>query len=192
MMLSSEDIWGFLKQVPYWISHLAAVGIVLLVVIHYFRGYPVICGGEDWSFLAKSCGPTTVLDLPPGAVVAFNREEGCPTGWEEYPDAGGRFIVGAGRHTAPNDDGTPVDTFEFSTKGGLNKVSLEIPHMAEHRHENPSRGHRQYPEENVSALQATGRGAYGGKHGRPTQAVGEGKPHENMPPYVALLYCEKK
>ena len=107
-MVTSTEIWEFLKQVPRWIYHVALVVLVLLVVIHVWRGYPLVCGGENWSVFDKSCGPATSIDLTAGAVVAFDRERGCPDGWEVDTGAAGRFIVGAGNATESNDDGTRV------------------------------------------------------------------------------------
>ncbi len=188
--MSWKETLEFLESVPGRILSVAVVGIVALVAIQMWRGDALICA--DGSFFAKSCGPATSIDLTAGAVVAFDRERGCPDGWEVDTGAAGRFIVGAGNATESNDDGTRVDPIKFGTKGGLNKVKLEIPHLPKHSHENPTRGSD--TEGIVGALHAVddGRDDKEHKHRRPTLPTGEGQAHDNMPPYVALFYCKKK
>ena len=186
--MSWKETLEFLKSVPGWMLCVAVVGVVLLVAIQMVRGDALICG--DGAFFAKRCDPITVTDLPTGAVVAFSDEEGCPTGWGEYYDAKGRFIVGAGQHSLNNEYGTPVPIKLLGEKGGQDQVKLEINHMPKHKHENPSKGAD--GGKYVNALQATGRGEYGGFHARPTQYTGGNQPHNNMPPYVALRYCKKE
>ena len=43
---------------------------------------------------------SSAMVLPPGAVVAFDRPEGCPEGWELEDDAVGSVIVGVGATVA--------------------------------------------------------------------------------------------
>ena len=188
--MSWKETLEFLESVPGRILSVAVVGIVALVAIQMWRGDALICA--DGSFFAKSCDPPTVVDLPKGAVVAFSKEEGCPTGWEEYDDAKGRFIVGVGQHSLNNEYGTPVPIKQVGEKGGQDQVKLEVEHLPAHKHENPSRGADGRGNYFVQALQATGLGEYGGVHARPTQETGGNQPHNNIPPYVALRYCEKK
>ena len=166
------------------------VGVLVIVAIQMFRGDALVC--PDGSIFAKTCDPITAVDLPGDAVVAFASEDGCPVGWEEYRDAEGRFIVGAGRHSDHNRYGNSVINKNVGDKGGEDQVKLEIEHMPRHRHQNPTRGSG--PKGSVGALQAVDDGFSGErhyKHRRPTAFEGSDKPHDNMPPYVALLYCKR-
>ena len=161
---------------------------VSIVAVQLDRGEAFVC--PDGSILSKSCA---IEHFPKHAVVAFkegikrkgeDEKEKCPDGWEEYDQAEGRFIIGAGRRNG----------FEIGMResGGEYRVKLEIEHMPRHKHENPSRGWEgRGSKEEVQALQATDKGEYGGTHARPTDFVGEGLPHNNMPPYIALLWCKK-
>ena len=184
-----KEIWEFLKSVPGGVLFLFALFIVVLVAVQMWRGDALICG--DGAFFAKKCKPVTAIDLPTSAIVAFDRTEGCPPGWEEFSGAAGRFIVGAGRHSEHNQYGNPVPEKKVGETGGQDRVKLEIEHMPKHRHRNPSKGADGRGKQILQSLQATGDGEYGGAHARPTEFTGGDQPHDNMPPYVALLYCKR-
>lgn len=162
--------------------------VVVLVVIQMWRGDALVCA--NGAIFAKSCDPVTAVDLPSDAVVAFAKEDGCPVGWSEYQLAAGRFIVGVGRHSEHNRYGNPVATKKVGEKGGEDQVKLKIDHMPSHSHQVPSRGNPPEPEK-IFALKAAARGHHIGRHSRPTDTTGGNQPHDNMPPYVALLYCKR-
>ena len=129
-------------------------------------------------------GPS--IDVPGSAVVAFDSAE-CPTGWTEYGLAEGRFIIGVGRHSAYNRYGKEVPAKALRDREGEDRVQLDIEHMPRHRHRNPTAP----GSEAVWALpiaRGQERGDYA-NHGRPTDFEGNGEPHDNMPPYVALQFC---
>lgn len=75
-----------------------------------------------------------VSDFPSGAVVAFDREDGCPPGWSEYGDADGRFIVGDGRHAVHDTYGNEVAELEFGEEGGERTHRLSVSEMPSHDH----------------------------------------------------------
>lgn len=162
---------------------MAATGAVVLVAIQMWRGDALVC--SDGSIFAKSC---EVPNLPTDAVIAFDRQDGCPPGWTEHQDALGRFIVGAGRHSVHNEYGSEVLIKEVGDTGGEDEVKLEIDHLPSHSHRNPAVG-SQGSKAEVHALRAAGLGEYGGQHARPTEAEGKGTPHDNMPPYIAFRWC---
>ena len=82
----------------------------------------------------SAAGPTGA-DLPSGAVVAFDREDGCPPGWSEYRDADGRFIVGTGRHSVHDRYGNEVAELGFGAVGGERTHKLSVDEMPSHEHE---------------------------------------------------------
>ena len=178
-----------LERLPHWMLGLALVVAVLLVAIQMFRGDALVCG--NGAIFARKCDPVTAVDLPSGAVVAFAKEHGCPAGWTEYKEAEGRFIVGAGRHSEYNQYGNEVTMKYVGDTGGEDQVRLGIDHMPSHFHRNPSRGDDAQRRKIVWALQAARLGDYGGPDSRPTEATGGNKPHDNMPPFVALVYCQR-
>ena len=177
-----------LESVPSrWMLVLVLVALAL-VVFQMLRGDALVC--PDGSIFAKRCDPTTAVDLPSDAVVAFAGKDGCPDGWTEYPEAAGRFIVGAGRHSEHNRYGNPVTPKKVGDRGGEDQVKLKIEHMPKHLHQNPTRGSGR--KGRVPTLQAMDDGHKdGGRHQRPTNITGGSQPHDNMPPYVALLYCKR-
>ena len=126
--------------------------------------------------------------IPEGTVLALDSQE-CPSDWTEFTLGDGRFIVGRGVHSRNNAYGTLVPVKEIGATGGEDQVRLEIEHMPSHAHENPTEGGS--GQGRTPALRATDNGNPSGPHRRPTGAVGGNQPHDNMPPYVVLLYCKK-
>lgn len=130
--------------------------------------------------------------VPSGAVMAFENE--CPDGWALYHNGKGRFLLGAGQ--ADDGEGT---AHKLRSTGGEERVALEMAEMPRHRHDDL------FGDGNANHLlvQVTGdltekhtdsRGTnqINIRHGVRMQPRGEGKSHENMPPYRAVNFCMKK
>ena len=154
-----------------------AVPVVLLAAWQMWRGDALIC--SDGAVFARSCklNPTEiVLD---SAVVAFS-EDKCPRGWRDYSAGAGRFIVGTGRHA----EGVPPLRLEAS--GGSRTHKLTVSEMPRHSHKGAwSSGYDSPEHTDYSADE------FGDKDAeRHTTPAGEGMPHNNMPPYIALSLCE--
>jgi len=68
-----------------------------------------------FSAAAAALATLAVLRLAPqtpaSAVVAFAAADSCPQGWQDYTEANGRVIIGAGR-------GAGLTLREFGTVGG--------------------------------------------------------------------------
>lgn len=155
--------------------------------------------------------------IPSGAVVASTLScDKWGEGWSPYFPAAGRFIIGAGPHHSSepeikNRDQNGKPLVQYVGPGDLSQETLRTPsaantssrmrvggaethtlieaEMPNHNHLPPSRGNSGPYE--VNALQATGKGHFRGNHARPTSFSGGGKPHNNMPPFLALYFCEK-
>ena len=116
------------------------------------------------------------IDIPSGAVMAFNLPS-CPERWSELTTAQGRFIVGVG--TLVN------ETYTLGDTGGEAFHQLTIEEMPSHSHDARAMHYEVY-----------GGGRNGASHGANpgqwnTGETGGNQPHENRPPYLALLYCQK-
>jgi hypothetical protein len=113
---------------------------------------------------------------PTGMVAAFNLAS-CPSGWTAVPNAAGRFVVGTGT-LAP-------DTYALGSTGGSARHTLTLAELPAHDH--------------ATSWRTAGAGFALGPYGPPaevgasqrTTSTGGGQPHENRPPYLALLYCQK-
>lgn len=121
--------------------------------------------------------------IPGGAVMAFNLTS-CPTGWSPVTAAQGRFIVGTGTLGA--------DGYGLGETGGSARHALTEEEMPPHTHQTWSRvGSAQWSNSPTPyALMQPG------YYNEPTSwtggaAPGGAKPHENRPPYLALLFCQK-
>lgn len=117
--------------------------------------------------------------VPTGAVMAFNATV-CPTGWSEFTDARGRVVVGLDPSNA---------SFDFlGEQGGEEAHPLSIEEMPEHFHtytfrRSVSQSYSSYSwHENDWILE---------NQTRDTSSVGGNLPHNNLQPYIALIYCVK-
>ncbi len=120
--------------------------------------------------------------VPQGTVAAFALFT-CPNGWLEFKDGAGRVILGVGSGKGLTER---KKIFEI---GGQELVTLTEPQMPSHYHQIPSRGNS--GAEVVFAVQASSKGEYNGDYARQTDSKGGNQPHENMPPFITLLFCQK-
>ena len=119
--------------------------------------------------------------VPSGAVMAFATT--CPKeGWTSYNEADGRFILGVGTG--------PLKQFVgLHTEGGEEEVTLKLSQMPKHQHLLPvSKNH---PEKEWGVKADTSKGNWTGTAHRSSDFRGGSKPHNNMPPYIALYFCKK-
>lgn len=124
--------------------------------------------------------PSIVGHIPSGAVIAFDRPTACPKEWTALgPNWTGRtFVVASTLQNA-------ASKYSYRQTGGTETHTLSPDEMPVHAH-NANYGD--------GAYLATGPNQYllnkGGKLTRTHDSTG-GKPHNNMPPYIALYFCKK-
>jgi len=168
----------WLSKLPSWLIALALVTIAGAFVV------VAVKQPDHFEFAGLGFGRVHQADLSlDDAVIAFDRGE-CPDGWKKFEPAAGRMIVGAARSGYPSYSQDPEHAI-----GGEETVTLTIKQMPSHTHDfadmglaNDDSGSGQSDREWVNVL----------KEIQPTLATGGGEPHNNMPPYVALYYCERE
>lgn len=120
--------------------------------------------------------------VPVGAVIAFDRPNGCPRGWSEFEDARGRTVLGANAERTHG-----YTARKFREIGGEEDVALTVEEMPNHKH-------------SIQTPYIHGPGTvFGAVKGKPrapyfqgqTLLSDGGQPHNNMPPYIALYFCKK-
>lgn len=123
--------------------------------------------------------------LPQGAVVAFDRLQGCPDGWTDTGDEWrGRVIVAAGPNA--NDD------YAFRRTGGVPEVQLEIENMPPHEHIISRAEGGMIAGSGVYYVEAVpGSGASTTTSGIEARSD-LAESFENMQPYVALYFCRRE
>jgi len=126
--------------------------------------------------------------VPAGAIVAFAGS--CPVhlGWREYEPARGRFVVGTGTNT--DKAGTTRDfVLGHGFDDGVYAHALTIDEMPIHHH----RIDRQGPTRGITDVPPLGSdGAIISMiETELSQPAGGDQPHNNLPPYIALRFCEK-
>ena len=134
---------------------------------------------------------------PFGAVVAFDLPTGCPGGWSQMQDLDGRVIVGA--------QAVRTAAFGYRAIGGEEKVTLTVAQMPKHQHMNSRRYAMLFANGDetidLSSLPVRKIDKQARKYTDMRQSdkneyyntkfMGDGKQHNNMPPYLALYFCKK-
>ncbi|MGE4351579.1 MAG: phage tail protein, partial [Bdellovibrionales bacterium] len=133
------------------------------------------CNGATWGSLAGS-------SMPSGAVMAFYRSS-CPSGWIPATYMAGRVIIGVGASGAAGSTYHPL-----TQSGGEETHTLSLYEMPAHNHGIAEYAGRAGQEIPYSAhLDSRVNGASSAT----TTYSGASYPHNNMPPYTTLLYCQK-
>lgn len=125
--------------------------------------------------------------VPDGTVIALDGGK-CPTGWVGFDDASGRVIIGAGQ-------GIGLTGRGFRETDGAEMHILKESEMPAHNHPG-SKTDLQYYFWVETSGQNAGQGGdvkflATGPIDIAVAAQGGGKPHNNMPPFIALTYCKK-
>ena len=167
--------------------------IVLVIVFVVFAGIAIFAWTQDESITLfdMDFGKTkpglegSTAALPSSAVVAFDLPNGCPDGWTEFADAAGRTIIGQGSGM-DDGNGKPLTGRKYRGHGGEEKVKLTVAEMPTHGHSGVTavgsyNAAHLATQDSQNLPQA--RGSIG--------ASGSSKPHNNMPPYIALYFCKK-
>lgn len=140
--------------------------------------------------------------LPPGIVAAFARSNrgggACPKGWAPFREAGGRTIVGAGKHQNAGLSEYPsyYDDPTHSV-GGEELVTITLDQMPGHNHSIQGLGNNNGTGTDIQAVNigtagsTMNRGVIGTMRDGYSWNTGGGQPHNNMPPYIALYFCKK-
>ena len=139
------------------------------------------------------------VHLPVDTVVAFEKVK-CPKGWLPYEKADGRFIIGAGKGELRN-------KLNVGDIGGMEFVTLVESNMPSHQHgsiihasseegekkEEERRGWGNDRQINPAPKTTKGTGKWKNDGGFfLTSPAGKGEAHDNMPPYIALRFCQKQ
>ena len=149
---------------------IGAAGAIMAAII-------IIAAETIFGTLSSWFGPK----VPPGAVVAFEAEK-CPDGWKLYHASAGKFLLGA------NKDHTLRD------EGGTEEHTLTLNEMPNHSHDDDGRLLLVQRSHDVTSkeVDSKGRDEINVRQGVPMSASGGNEPHENMPPYRVVNFCEKE
>ena len=144
--------------------------------------------------------PGIAANLPKSAVMAFDDSAGCPDGWKPFLAAQSRAIIGAtfGTGSEPglgnNEYGTALVERKYRDHGGAEEVFLRLSQIPTHNHgllltmaAGPGANLHHY--DNPSARDLIASSSI--RPDAPNVAEGQNQPHNNMPPYIALYFCQK-
>jgi microcystin-dependent protein len=136
------------------------------------------------AFLLQGTRSAFAQTIPKGAVMAFRLAD-CPSGWRPAADLAGRAVIGAG-DGQKDQNGKPLTKRAIGDAGGEETHTLSLDEMPSHSHA-------------AQGYNGTDRAANQGGPGdvlfsatnTRTGTEGKGQPHNSMPPYLVLRYCEK-
>lgn len=119
--------------------------------------------------------------IPTGTVVAFDLDA-CPDGWTQFSAANGRAIIGTSPGAGPISQRTRGDI------GGSETHLLTVEELPSHTH-----------QQTVWNTEGGGGWSLSGVYNtqgivnttQTTGTTGGDEPHNNMQPFVVLLYCIK-
>ena len=121
--------------------------------------------------------------IPQKTVAAFALSE-CPTGWSDFDEGAGRVILGVGK-------GTKLTERILMVKGGEEKHKLTIGEMPYHKHKwNGVRADRK-DDYGFDGSERNVHRASDSVVNDISEAQGGNQPHNNMPPFVTLRFCQK-
>ena len=121
-----------------------------------------------------------------GTIGAFNLAT-CPSGWSTFSAGVGRTIVGVG-------SGADLTPRTLIQQGGEEAHTLTIPEMPSHDHGGQTQASGAAMFWGGAAVGRFGAGDFPfsqDAHSHPIAMQGGNEAHNNMPPFVALLFCEK-
>jgi len=158
----------------------------------------VAAGGILWSYVSSLSGDLGLV--PNGAVMAFDLNSGCPSGWKNVSEVdadrfAGRVIIAVGPRVDRKPKGTTLKR-KFDDQGGQESVALTEPQMPSHYHGiffslADGKGAPLHWFNNSKASNTVASQSKGPEPGGHQPIVGQNQPHNNMPPYIALYYCKK-
>ncbi len=146
----------------------------------------------------------SLATIPSGAVLAFDTlsptvPAECPEGWRSHRELRGRMIVGAGVHSNTDENGIELSKHTIGDTGGAETHKLGKAELPPHEHnvgEFIGGGADQrvgggpytyvFPHGSIKPPHTPGNFVSGKTSGLLARA------HNNMPPYLALLYCIKE
>jgi hypothetical protein len=136
--------------------------------------YVIAYGGNQPNIMGHSAGEVEGA-LPAGAVIAFNLTS-CPAGWTELVSARGKVIVGLN-----------VSDSSFNALGkigGEKTHILTISELPSHTHSEKGTVSDDY---NIGIMDFGGQvlGTVS------TGSTGGNVAHNNLQPYITLIYCQK-
>ena len=162
-------------------------GTLIAVILALLGGvYKFAIVKEKVDRLEKAEGISTATAFPKGTILGFNLAT-CPDGWKVFEPAKGRFLVGVGSNEGLN-------TRLLLETGGEEMHLLTGAEMPLHKHDTVESGDSGNSQWGVGGPR---NGRHGVKWQNPfhtsfTGPAGGNKPHNNMPPYVGVLFCEKE
>lgn len=137
--------------------------------------------------------------LPVGSIIAWAGFGVPPAGWAicngqrlvttnnqafYTPDLTGRFLIGAGQSASQN-TADALSTYQVGDFGGEEVHQLQTAELPSHTHD-----YRGFDSAG-GVGSASGGGGLSFGDGNNTTSTGDNMPHNNLPPYYAILYIIK-
>lgn len=124
--------------------------------------------------------------VPSGMIAAFDLNE-CPVDWDPYSEAVGRVLVGAGSVAG-------LTVRRVGAEGGAETVTLNVEQLPRHQHQTVETGDPTNSKFGIGIAMHSRTGVnWTDQFGASlTGFAGDGKPHENMPPFRVVTFCKRR
>ncbi|MCP4140332.1 MAG: hypothetical protein GY755_08600 [Chloroflexi bacterium] len=162
-------------------------------------------------YIKRTSNVNSIASVPDGAIMAFDRTPSgpCPDGWRRFKEATSRVIVGAGNvedfyeeRFSKDENGRKLSPRAYRQHAGEEVVENSPVQVADHQHvlgvvklseyfPGGGLGARDAVSGTGNVLMLPGGAAQNPNQKLKTQAIKNGQPHNNMPPFIALYYCKK-
>ena len=190
--MAVEEIF---KRVP--TAMVAWAFVVLVLISGVLTGYSIVAWhlGQTFTVAGYDFGRPSV---GVGAVVPYDAEK-CPKGWTVFRPASSRFIIGSGGAFEPgyeNDsNGSHLTVRGHGLVGGAEQHRLSVTELPGHHHTTALLADADHGPVSWgvsgSRVQGITGTAYATLYGAQTSSAGNDEPHNNMPPFIPLLFCKK-
>lgn len=189
---------NFFDGIKFGFGFLFVLGILsgLVYATGFHTANEVIDGSflGDYSFLGNvnftgaTVSGISVGGIPSGFVGSFNLST-CPAGWSAYTLAEGNVVVGVGG----------LQNYALESTGGTYNETLTIAQIPSHGHTATATNVYNHVGDFVSSSSGISMEMETGRNNLPETSdpgiviglTGDGESHNNVQPYVALLYCIK-